>query len=71
MLRHGILAKDRAEMAGNAGNPEVTTRIALVPSSPLSVNYRKLVRNHPCMGCLGSHYREAFRAAATCVTRAP
>jgi len=52
MLRHGILAKDRAEMAGNAGNPEVTTRIALVPSSPLSVNYRKLVRNHPCMGCL-------------------
>jgi hypothetical protein len=31
----------------------------------------KLVRNHTCMGCLGWHYREAFRAAATCVMREP
>jgi hypothetical protein len=41
------------------------------PAKPHSANYHKLVRNHTCMGCLGSHYREAFRAAATCVMRAP
>ena len=49
-------------------NPDL---IALRQSCPLSANYRKLVRNHTCMGCLGSHYRAAFRAAATCVMRAP
>jgi hypothetical protein len=41
------------------------------PACPLSAHYRNLVRNHTCLGLLGSLYREAFRAAATCVMRAP
>jgi hypothetical protein len=38
---------------------------------PVTGQLSQVSEDHACLGGLGWHYREAFRAAATCVMRAP